>query len=139
MLGILPARDRPTRVSKGSLESVPPFVSSEGLPLSTHTATVISQAAQTSDRSSKGSSLTPSARSSRRWLSIRRTASPGTNTTAPFISGSSSGTESKSFMRPRRYRTGPRELSLRALWKASRNTTRQSSLRKSSGECTRAL
>ena len=53
--------------------------------------------------------------------------------------GSSRGTESKSFMRPRRYRTGPRELSLRALWKASRNTTRQSSLRKSSGECTRAL
>lgn len=64
---------------------------------------------------------------------------PGTNTTAPFISGSSRGTESKSFMQPRRYRTGPRELSLRALWKASRNTTRQSSLRKSSGECTRAL
>lgn len=52
-----------------------------------------------------------------------------------FISGSSRGTESKSFTPPRRYRTGPRALSLRA----SRNTTRQSSLRKSSGECTRAL
>ena len=139
MLGILPARDRPTRVSKGSLESAPTFVSNEGLPLSTHTATVISQAVQTRDRSSKGSLQTPSARSSRRWSSTRRTALPETNTTAPFISGSSRGTESKSFMQPRRYRTGPRALSSRALWKASRNTTRQSSLRKSSGECTRAL
>ena len=44
MLGILPARDRPTRVSKGSLESAPTFVSSEGLPLSTRTATAISRA-----------------------------------------------------------------------------------------------
>lgn len=139
MLGILPARDRPTRVSKGSLESAPTFVSSEGLPLSTHTATAISQGGRTSGRSSKGSLRTPSARSSRRWSSIRRTVLPGINTTAPFISESLRGTESKSFTPPKRYRTGLRALFSRALWKVLRNTTQQSSLRKSSVECTRAL
>ena len=124
---------------EGQLRVCTDFCKQRGLPLSTRTATVISQAAQTSDRSSQRLIADASTRSSEAVVVYKTDRFARNKYDSAVYKRELKRNGIQIFYAAEAIPDGPEGIILESLMEGSRNTTRQSSLRKSSGECTRAL